>query len=95
VKHYKPYLTKSGRMLNKPAAGWLTMVINEGSDTGFCLACAEDTDGIEPDAGACLCPQCGEAKLYGAEELLLMGLYFDEDLEPEITAARNAGYIRG
>ena len=39
---------------------------------GFCTACGMDCDGCEPDARAYTCEDCGEAKVYGAEELLMM-----------------------
>lgn len=41
---------------------------------GFCLACGEEVEGVEPDARKyeCECECCGEKKVYGAEELLLM-----------------------
>lgn len=44
-----------------------------GTDNpGICIACGEEQDGCEPDARAYECESCGEAKVYGAEELLLM-----------------------
>lgn len=50
----------------------------QGSTTdnpGFCLACGEEVDGVEPDARGYECEVCGERKVYGAEEVLLMGAY--------------------
>ena len=38
---------------------------------GFCAACGADADGVEPDARAYECEECGENAVYGAEELLL------------------------
>lgn len=43
------------------------------SNPGFCLACGAETDGCEPDARGYKCPECGEHKVYGAEEILIMG----------------------
>jgi len=40
---------------------------------GFCLACGEEQWGFEPDARECLCEVCGEYKVYGAQEILIMG----------------------
>ena len=37
---------------------------------GFCLACGEDADGVEPDAQCYDCESCGEAAVCGADELL-------------------------
>jgi hypothetical protein len=39
---------------------------------GFCIACCTQVDGVEPDARAYHCSQCGKNKVYGAEELLTM-----------------------
>ena len=42
--------------------------------TGFCIACGEERPCCEPDAREYECECCGEAKVYGAEELVLMGM---------------------
>lgn len=41
---------------------------------GFCTACGERADGVEPDAHEYECESCGTRKVYGAGELLIMGL---------------------
>ena len=46
--------------------------VKEDSNTGFCIACGADAWGVEPDAREYHCQACGEFKVYGAEELLLM-----------------------
>lgn len=38
---------------------------------GFCIMCAHEQDGCEPDMREGTCEACGEAAVYGAEELLL------------------------
>lgn len=38
---------------------------------GFCLACGEEVEGVEPDAQRYECEYCGERGVYGAEEVLL------------------------
>lgn len=38
---------------------------------GFCIACGEDADGVEPDARKYTCECCDEPAVYGAEEILL------------------------
>ena len=40
------------------------------ANPGFCIACGADADGCEPDAREYTCEECGEAKVYGAAELL-------------------------
>jgi len=42
------------------------------SNTGFCIACGSEQEGCEPDACKYKCESCGEYKVYGAEELLIM-----------------------
>lgn len=39
---------------------------------GICIACGDDADGCEPDARKYTCEGCGEAAVYGAEELLMI-----------------------
>jgi len=41
---------------------------------GRCVACGAEAYGVEPDARGYVCEACGEAQVYGAEELLMMGL---------------------
>lgn len=38
---------------------------------GFCRACGADADDCEPDARNYTCEVCGEAEVFGAEEMLL------------------------
>ena len=74
-KHVREYRTRDGRTQFKPSIQ-LAMALN-GSNQGFCLACANAQDGVEPDARRYTCEACGAPKVYGAEELTLMGLTFD------------------
>ena len=48
---------------------------------GLCLECGAERECTEPDARKCDCPVCGEMAVYGAEELLIMGLieFADDD----------------
>jgi hypothetical protein len=41
---------------------------------GFCLACGEESECVEPDARGYTCECCGKPKVYGAAEIALMGL---------------------
>lgn len=41
---------------------------------GFCIACGADAEGCEPDARGYECEVCGERQVYGAEELVWMGV---------------------
>ena len=42
---------------------------------GFCLACGHEAEGVEPDARRYECESCGERKVYGSDELLMIGAY--------------------
>jgi len=42
--------------------------------TGFCIECGAERDSCEPDAREYECEECGQNSVYGAEELLVMGL---------------------
>jgi len=47
--------------------------VTEGTN-GACLACGEiHYGGIEPDARGYECESCGARKVYGLEELVIMG----------------------
>ncbi len=52
-------------------------VITSFADTeqgGICIACGTKRRDVEPDARGYTCEKCGEKKLYGTEELLMMGI---------------------
>jgi len=40
---------------------------------GFCLSCGAERECCEPDARGYICDECGKSKVYGAEEILMMG----------------------
>lgn len=68
------YKAKNGAMQWRPS---IELVMALGHDNcGFCLACGTDVEGIEPDMRKARCPECGADKVYGGEELALMGLTF-------------------
>ena len=41
---------------------------------GFCRACGAERDYCEPDARRYRCDECGLHQVFGAQELMLMGL---------------------
>ena len=45
--------------------------IEEDNCIGFCTTCGEEQYGCEPDARGYECESCGEATVFGAEELLI------------------------
>jgi predicted RNA-binding Zn-ribbon protein involved in translation (DUF1610 family) len=42
------------------------------NNEGLCMACGEVAECVEPDARKYECESCGEKKVYGAQEGLLM-----------------------
>lgn len=70
----REYKAKSGRTMFMPS---ISLAVEMDDDMqGFCLACGEVQDGVEPDAVRYECECCGESKVYGAAELVLRGLVF-------------------
>jgi len=41
-------------------------------DEGICLACGATAHGVEPDARQYVCEACGQPKVYGGEEIVMM-----------------------
>ena len=66
------YKAKSGKTQFMPTLSHVEDMIAEGQ--GFCLACGETQESVEPDASRYKCECCDENKVYGAEQLVLMGL---------------------
>jgi len=46
--------------------------VESGDYIGICIGCRYEQEGVEPDARKYECEDCGESKVYGAEELLFM-----------------------
>lgn len=64
------YKTRGNKIRHRP-------IFESRSDMengGMCIACGSETSGVEPDARKYTCETCGEACVYGLEELLLMGI---------------------
>lgn len=52
----------------------LTEAVENDEMVGWCIACGEHHDCIEPDACRYTCEACGKAAVYGAEEIIIGGL---------------------
>ena len=39
---------------------------------GICFACGEEAEGVEPDARRYRCETCGELRVYGCEDAMIM-----------------------
>jgi len=73
---YKPYTAKSGKRQYMPSNVLLQDMDDECQ--GFCLACGNVEDSVEPDAAKYVCSTCGSSKVYGTAELAMLGLYYNE-----------------
>jgi hypothetical protein len=74
------YTTKSGATQFKPVLSEDEYRATHDDNVGFCLACGQETvGGVEPDARQYTCESCGQPKVYGLEELLIMGLLILKD----------------
>ena len=69
------YKAKNGNKQFRPSQVWVFNAVEDDENTGFCLACGDECDGVEPDTRKYICEGCGAPKVYGAQELMLMGLY--------------------
>ena len=49
-------------------------VITNDENIGFCIECGAERESCEPDARKYQCEECGECAVYGAQEILIMGL---------------------
>lgn len=66
-----PYTTRSGAKQFRPEVA--SYEVQDGT-LGFCLACGAEAYGVEPDARKYPCESCSAPKVYGLEELAIMGL---------------------
>lgn len=89
MDHVKQYRAKSGHIQLMPSDALLTEIIEGDNTAGFCLSCGETVEGVEPDAERDDCPHCRASKVFGAENLMIRGLYFDADRAEDI--AREGG----
>lgn len=48
-------------------------------DTGICLICGEDADGVEPDARHYKCEACECPAVFGASEIFIAGYYHGDE----------------
>ena len=77
----KTYKSMNGNTQYLPSIVEVEAIIAGENDEGLCLACGNWQSGVEPDARQYVCEGCGAAKVYGAEELLFMGLVYHEEGE--------------
>ena len=68
--------------MTKPTMNQVLEAVESDDHLGFCLACGEESHGVEPDARRYKCESCGEHKVFGAEEILVMGALDDSEESP-------------
>jgi hypothetical protein len=69
------YKTKTGTTQFRPVFNRaFELAVSEEGNLGFCLACGKTAYGVEPDARRYKCESCEMLKVYGLEELVMMGL---------------------
>ena len=73
-KQKQQYIARNGAKQWKPSIEHVMLLSK--AYKGFCLACGKAQSGVEPDARKYACESCGASKVYGAEELVIMGLVF-------------------
>lgn len=54
----------------KPTTDQVIDAVERDDYTGICIACGAERGECEPDARRYECYECGQMKVYGAEELL-------------------------
>jgi hypothetical protein len=68
------YQAKNGAKQYRPVMTEGEYMEADDEGVGLCLACGAEASGVEPDARGYECETCGERKVYGIPELLIMGL---------------------
>ena len=90
------YKAKSGKTQWKPVfdRNFERACYEEG--IGFCLACGSTQSFVEPDGRRYTCEDCRQPKVYGLEELLLMGLVDtkEEAGQPRTTGNKENNHVR-
>ena len=66
------YRIKHGEVIDSPLTkDQIISAVRRDDNIGLCIACGDESTGIEPDARRCKCDSCGEYCVFGAEELLM------------------------
>lgn len=65
------HMTKTTRKY-KITAQRVLAAVEADDNRGFCLACGAEAYGVEPDMRKGECEECGEHRVYGAEEVMIM-----------------------
>jgi len=66
---------KTGKTYFIPSESELIQALELDENNAFCIHCGDTDQTIEPDVERAKCECCDQHGLYGAEQLLLLGLY--------------------
>lgn len=88
----KTYKARNGNIQYKQSID--TLMEGTENGIGYCLACGEQNENIEPDARKYNCQCCNAPKVYGCEELMLMGLYYSTQGVPDNRTSHDYGNPR-
>ena len=58
----------------KPSLEQVMTAVEADDNIGICRKCGYEHYGVEPDAENYECEDCGEKEVFGAEQLLIMGV---------------------
>jgi hypothetical protein len=65
--------------MTRPTLDEVMEACESDDSIGFCTKCGDEAYGVEPDARKYECESCGALAVYGAEEILIAGLYDDSE----------------
>ena len=66
---------KSGKTYFIPFESELIEALELDENRAFCIRCGDTDQTIEPDVERAECECCEQRGLYGAEQLLILGMY--------------------
>lgn len=61
IKQYKPSIE---------------LVMSMSDNEGFCIACGETQEGVEPDGRKYDCQSCGKPRVYAREQLIIRAYHY-------------------
>jgi len=78
---FKLIVKKTGNTYFIPLESELIQALESDEDRAFCIRCGDTDQTIEPDVERGECECCEQRGLYGAEQLLILGMYKRDNAE--------------
>ena len=69
--------------MGRPTLDAVIQACEDDRNTGFCIECGEEAYGCEPDMQREKCHSCGSYDVYGGEQIIIAGLYVDDEDHPK------------